>query len=213
MINEITNYTRIKKNSTNLFDFNTDLSFLNELNYQEHIYDRQSSRHFKSSAINVERKDLIKLFTFLNEFIVKTFKFPSILRLAVVDNKKIISNNKKIYTYSDKQFHEIKTDGDIKKSNLYLQQEMHDSDATIFFLWDTEKLLDEKSPEFSSSNYKNMIMYSGILGQLSSEYGEKNSWIGTVFAGIIVADWEKIVVDKQFANYQPIFAYSFQSRK
>lgn len=209
MIEEIISFTKISKDELSLFDFNNDLSMLNDLNYYSHIENRQSFRLFDPKINLSTEQDLIGIFNLLDNIVNSIFKLPEIIDLCIVDNKgNLHKNQKDIYIYKENNFKKIITQKTWNKENFYIQEEMHDADGVIFFLWDFSKI--PKEYREYGRFYKEIIMLSGFLGQVVAEYAEKANWKGTPFAGIIESDWDSIVNRAYSSNKKPIFAYSFQ---
>lgn len=210
MINEIIRHTNATKDNHSLFKFDQDTSFLQQLNYEKKIENRQSFRLFDSGQNIIANKDEIRqLFELLTQLINKIFRAPQAIELAIVDNKGIIDSNTEptIYIFENRNFKKVETRDSLTRENLFIQEEMHDCDGVIFFLWNLAEL-PKKNLE-SGRFYKEIIMMSGLLGQIISEYAEVVSWKGTMFAGVMEADWRAIVSEK-YSNKKPIFAYGFQ---
>ncbi|MGM0122888.1 hypothetical protein IGI37_000254 [Enterococcus sp. AZ194] len=209
MIQEIIKHTEITKDNHSLFDFNQDFSFLQELNYENNIEKRKSFRNFDSDRDVRSTKDEIqKVFNLLTLLTEKMLKVPQAVEFCIVDNKGIIDNeDQSIYVYKNNVFQKIETKNSLTRENLYIQEEMHDCDGVFFFLWNLSEL-----PETylaSGRFYREIIMMSGLFGQIISEYAEDISWKGTVFAGVMEADW-RAIVSSDYAIKKPIFAYAFQ---
>jgi hypothetical protein len=210
MIAEIIEHTRITKDNHSLFDFNQDFSFLHRLEYDKNIANRKSFRYFDSKLeTQINKVEIQNVFELLTQLTEKLFKVPQAIELCIVDNKGIIDscNGQKIYVYNSEEFLEIETVDVLNRDNLFIQEEMHDCDGVIFFLWS----LDVLSKDYLESGrfYREIIMMSGLLGQIISEYAEAVFWKGTMFAGVMEADWRAIVTE-EYSRKKPIFAYGFQ---
>lgn len=208
MIEDIITHTQVNSQVPSLFNFNVDLSILEKLNYDKNILTRESFRYFDGKRSLSSADDIIELCNFLNEVISSIFRYPDIVEIGVVDNKGIFGHKKpSILVYRNHNLAPISISSDIGRDNLYIQEEMHDCDGVVFFLWDLSKIPNNYIEH--GRFYKEIIMMSGFLGQLTSEYAENLSWKGTVFAGLMEADWNAIV-NKKDALKKPIFAYAFQ---
>lgn len=209
MINDICNFTKNKLNYDHILNYNElmklDLSYFN---YNNYIEDRQSFRNFKSSS-HVPFDKIKVLIRNLQDIKNKIFFYPNNVKIGFIDNKNIISKNNfsHIYLFENNQFKNIEVSKKIDKENLFIQSEMHDADGVLFFLWDINKFNNIlENPNFI---YKEILMASGLLGQLSSIIAINNNLKGTPFAGIIQPEWKSLT--NYYKDYRPIFAYAFTS--
>lgn len=210
MIDQIILYTQINSLTSSLFELNTDWSFLAGLNYDENIKKRKSFRYFDLNRYISSKEEIITIVNFLQDIVQRIFKVPNSIELCFVDNKGIFGFEKPsilVFENEKGEFRKIDIDSNIDRDNLYIQEEMHDADGVFFFLWDLIQL----PTEYTNNGrfYKEIIMMSGFLGQIISEFAEKVSWKGTLFAGVMESDWKSLVPD-EFVSKKPIFAYAFQ---
>lgn len=201
MIEEIIRYTTITKNNISILDLN----LLRELNNKENFL-RGSSLNRSEDYSNIS--EILDIFQILNKVVVKVLKYPKILEICILDNKGIIGQpNKGIYSFKNNEFNKINITSKISRKNLFIQEELHDFDGIIFFLWDIsilpKKILD------NGRFYKEILILSGFLGQILSKYTERVSWKGTLLDGVNEADW-KSLAPEGYQHKLPILAYAFQ---
>ncbi|WP_019790019.1 hypothetical protein [Streptococcus sobrinus] len=210
MLEEIINSTRNTKECKKLFDFNK-INNLSGLNYINYIESRESFRLFGKNKKSLSKEQLYRIISGIQNIIDDISAIPFLVQVGIIDNKVHLdsnSNESKIYIFENNEFKKISLTKKIDERTLFLQYEMHDSDVVIFFLWDFNLVPIEF--KVNDNYYKEIIMTSGFLGQIAIENSIIEGAQGTVFAGIIAADWPSIVSDDNYKLKTPIFAYAME---
>ncbi|NWK83670.1 hypothetical protein HYE69_02480 [Staphylococcus sp. GSSP0090] len=211
MIQEICNFTKNNINSSHLIKYNELINLdLSNYLYNEEIQTRTSFRNFKKNT-RTDKTKIKNILSDLNNIKNKILNISNCVDIGFLDNKKTLSetNESPIYIFIDGEFENIPLASKFSRENLFIQSEMHDADGVVFFLWNLDKFNNILSkPNFI---YREMIMISALLGQLTSIIAIHNELIGTPFAGIIQSEWESLISSHK--NKRPLFAYAFTSNK
>ncbi|MCR5051338.1 MAG: hypothetical protein K6A66_01395 [Streptococcus sp.] len=205
MIEELISYTQRSNSGKSFFDFKRidKLDFEN-FNFISDIEMRESNRIFSNKSNSINKETITELFDFIYNIYHKILETPDMLTLCFLDSNKVINGNRNLYTYDGEEFTSIPIRHEITNSSLFLQPELHEGAGVLLFLWDSSFIntITDNEP----SQYRDIIMVSGFLGYLSSVYGMLQGLSGTVFAGAVQKEWDKITIN---SNYIPLFGYAF----
>lgn len=199
---EIINTTRLSIESKRLF--NREPSMLYNKIGGDSLNRRESYRNFdKDIKTKLTRSDLYDFYKRFTELLYIFNLNESIVSLALIDNKGIISEQTKMYRILDSDFIEIETNGPINRDSLYIQEEMHDAGVVMFFLWESEILQEDYC------RYKDVLLMSGLLGHQIQILGTQKDIKGTMFAGVTLVEFYG-VTNYNFDSKIPIFAVALE---
>ncbi|MGU7946671.1 hypothetical protein ACS60E_03170 [Streptococcus suis] len=199
---EIIKTTRFSIESKRLI--NQDPSKLYNKIGEASLNKRESYRDFKiDKKTKLTKSDLYDFYRRFTELLYILNLDESIVSLCLIDNKGVISKQKKMYKVLESDFVEIETNGPINRDSLYIQEEMHDAGVVIFFLWES-KILQE-----DYCRYKDVLLMSGFLGHQIQILATKKDIKGTMFAGVTLVEFYG-VTDYDFDSKIPIFAVALE---
>lgn len=206
MIEELCNYTQQNNNEISLFNLKKiDKLEFKQLDFISKIETRESSRNFERiDRKEIDIESIVNLFELLTTIYSELLSSSKSLKLCFLDNNSLLDITKRLYLYDNKDFIKLPIRCEISNSSLFLQPELHDGVGVLLFLWDSEYLNNIMIDD--PHQYRELIMISGFLGYLASVYGNICEFNGTVFAGAVQKEWDKIVID---SKYTPLFGYAF----
>lgn len=205
MIEKLISYTKKNDQMNSIIDFSKlqQLDF-KKFNYEKYIEKRKSSRNFNNNS-EVSLYEVHQLFDFIENIKNELLLNPDVLSLCFLDSQCTINQERGIYIYQNGQFISLEIREKIINNSLFLQEELNKGTGVLLFLWENNfvnTVMREKAFQ-----YRELLTISGTLGYLASIFGFLKDYKGTVFAGAIQKEWDRIVVTTE---YRPIFAYAFE---
>lgn len=204
MIKKIVQETRVSLDKKRLLQ-----SCLFEDNYvnigERSLNSRESFREFsKNVAPKSTLEDLMDYYEHFKQNLSLFSLTEDDVSFCFVDNKSMISREKKIYKIINNNVEEIISESLITKDSLYIQEEMHNATVVIFFLWNTQNL-----ENVDTVFYKDILFISGFLGHQLSILATRKETRRTVFAGIRLVEFYGLT--KNSLNTQmPVFAFAVE---
>lgn len=199
---EIIKATRLTIDSKRLI--NKDPSKFYKIIGKNSLIKRESYRNFtKDTKSKFAKSDLYDFYDKFTELLSILDLNESVVSLAFVDNRGIISGPKKMYRISDSNFINIETNKPIDRDSLYIQEEMHDATIVMFFLWDSEVL------QVDHGRYKDVLLTSGFLGHQLHMLATRKNFKGTMFAGLTLVEFYGLT-NYDFDDKIPIFAIALE---
>ncbi|HEM3668431.1 TPA: hypothetical protein U1C94_002096 [Streptococcus suis] len=204
MIEKIGQETRVSLGKKRLLQ-----SCLFEENYvnigERFLNSRESFREFSKDATPKSiLEDLMDYYERFKQNLSLFSLSEDDVSFCFVDNKSMISREKKIYKIVDKNIEEIILEHVITEDSLYIQEEMHYATVVIFFLWNTQNL-----EKVDTVVYKDILFMSGFFGHQLSILAAQKETRGTVFAGITLVEFYGLT-KHSFDTQMPVFAFAIE---
>ena len=175
---------------------------------EEDILNRESFRYFDKKASRLSLGDLETFASYFDSLRTGMGISVQALSLHVIDNIGLIhtgSAGSAAYRYADGRFEARKLNEPIGRESLYIQEEMHDAGAVLFFVW---KLSFFERQELRDRYYRELMSLSGFFGHQCSLLAANRGIKGTVFAGLSPVEFYSVFEDGE--DEIPIFAFAIE---
>lgn len=205
MIEEVIFCTKQNDSAESIIDFSKleQIDF-KKIDYKNFIEKRESNRDFEDKKVQ-NPHEVHQLFEFINDIKNEILVNPDILSLCFLDSQCCLNIKRGIYVYRNREFISLNIREEIENNSLFLQEELNKGTGVLLFLWRNDILTEIARNK--PYQYREILTISGILGYLASVFGFSVDYKGTVFAGAIQKEWDRILVNSE---YKPIFAYAFE---
>jgi len=175
---------------------------------EEDIAARESFRYFNRDAAHLTLEDLHEFASYFDKLRVGMDISEEALSLHVIDNAGLVdpsSDAPNAYRYSGGTFRARALNEPIGRESLYIQEEMHDAGAVLFFVW---KLSFFEGKEMRDRYYRDLMILSGFFGHQCSLLASNRGIKGTVFAGLSPIEFYSMFQNSE--DEIPIFAFAIE---
>lgn len=175
---------------------------------EEDIAARESFRYFDRNQAHLTLADLQQFASYFDKLRTGMDISEEALSLHVIDNAGVVdpaSEASVAYRYGGGNFQARALNEPIGRESLYIQEEMHDAGAVLFFVW---KLNFFKEQEMRDRYYRDLMILSGFFGHQCSLLASNRGIKGTVFAGLSPIEFYSVFQDSE--DEIPIFAFAIE---
>lgn len=175
---------------------------------EEDIAARSSFRYFDRNAAHLTLDDLHQFASYFDKLRAGMDISEEALALHVIDNVGAVdpsSEGPAAYRYDGGTFRARILNEPIGRESLYIQEEMHDAGAVLFFVW---KLNFFKGKEMRDRYYRDLMILSGFFGHQCSLLASNRGIKGTVFAGLSPIEFYSVFQGSE--DEIPIFAFAIE---